>query len=135
MGENDKIKLNWFLYEFACSMFEHIQDSRNKTLVKWKSRRSEEQVAEFCAYYSKRMRQSIFDRLSGKTEQTEADDAYVSDYCHTNTQKENDAIINTAADAWEELLGACSVCPTRCISERFRRCELFDRTERGDYFS
>ena len=126
-SESGKSKFNWFCYEYACSLFEHIKDSRKKALVKWRSQRSDEQIAEFCAYFSKRMRQSINYQLAGATKETEFDDAYVTDYCHTNTQREDEAIIEAACDAWEELLGTCSICPCRCISERYAQCGFFDR--------
>lgn len=105
-------------------------DSRNKTLVRWRSLRSKEQIAEFCAYFAKRMRLSVKYQLAGATKETEFDDFYASDYCHTNTQRENDAIIEVAQEAWLELLDTCSVCPCRCISERYEPCGFFDRMER-----
>lgn len=135
MDESEKTKFNWFIYEFALSLFEHIESSRDRTLGKWKARRSEVQIAEFCAYFSKRMKQSVLDRLTGRVEETEADEVYVSDYCHTNTHRDNAAIINIAADAWEDMIEGCIACPNRCISERFMRCEFFDRMERGGYYS
>ena len=131
MDESGKNKFNWFLYEFACYLFEHIESCKGEALAKWKAQRSEGQIAEFCAYFSKRMRQSVLDRLAGRTEETEADEAFVSDYCHTNTHGENGAIIDIACGAWEELIDCCIACPNRCISERFRRCEFFDRMGRG----
>jgi uncharacterized Fe-S radical SAM superfamily protein PflX len=134
MNESEKVKLNWFLYEYACTLMGHLSRSRRKALTKWKSHRSEEQIAEFCAYFSKRMRQSILDKLAGKTDETEADEEYICDYCHTNTHNENVAILEVAGKAWDELLDSCVVCPNRCISERNIRCDFFDRMERGGYF-
>jgi len=133
MFESEKVKLNWFLYEYACTLFDHIKHTRKKALTKWKSQRSEEQLAEFCAYFSKRMRQSVLNRLSGLTEETEGDEEYICDYCHTNTHLENVAILDAADKAWEKLLDICVVCPNRCVSERYERCEFFDRMERGGY--
>jgi hypothetical protein len=135
IDESEKVKMNWFLFEYACELFVKIKGSRKKALTKWKAQRSEEQIAEFCAYFSKRMRQSIVDRLAGKTEETVADEEYICDYCHTNTRQENDAILEAAEKAWDELLEVCGVCPSRCISERHMRSELFDRMERGGYYS
>jgi len=124
---NEKTKLNWFLYEYACSLYEHIQDSRKKALVKWKARRSDVQIAEFCAYFSKRMRRSVFNQLEGITTETEIDEEYICDYCHTSTRRENEALIDIASDAWVELLDTCVVCPCRCVSERNEWCGFFDR--------
>ena len=127
LTEDEKIKLNWFLYEYACSLYEHMRGSRKKTLSKWRSKWSDGQVAEFCAYFSKRMRQSVNKQLAGLTRETEIYEEYVSDYYHTNTRRENNAIINVAGEAWAELLETCEVCPCRCISERNEQCGFFDR--------
>jgi uncharacterized Fe-S radical SAM superfamily protein PflX len=133
MDESEKIKFNWFLYEYACTLFDHIKHSKKKVLTSWKAQRTEEQIAEFCAYFSKRMRQSILNRLAGKTEATEGDEEYICDYCHTNTRRENIAILEAVETAWDELLEICVVCPSRCLSDRYMRSELFDRMERDGY--
>jgi len=134
MFASEKVKLNWFLFEFACTLYDHVKRSRKKALGKWKTRQSEEQIAEFCAYLSKRMRRSVYNQISGVTEETEIDEEYICDYCHTNTHRENAAIIEVACEAWEELLDICVICPNRCISERDELCVFFDRMERGGYF-
>lgn len=135
LNASEKIKFNWFLYEYACHLFEEIKDSRTKVLRQWKAQRSEKQIAEFCAYFAKRMRKSALDRLAGITEETEGDEEYLCDYCHTNTHRENMALLDAAGKAWEELLDVCVVCPNRCVSERYERCAFFDRMERGGYFA
>ena len=53
--KNEKTKMNWFLYEYACKLYEHIAECRKKTVTKWKAQRCEEHIAEFCAYFAKRM--------------------------------------------------------------------------------
>ena len=134
MNASEKIKFNWFCYEYACVLFDQIKKSKNKVLRKWAGNRSEEYLAEFCAYFSKRMKKSVLDQLSGLTEETEGDEEYICDYCHTNTHRENIAILDVAGEAWEELLSVCVTCPNRCISERRERCRFFERMERGGYF-
>ena len=123
----EKIKLNWFLFEYACELYSKIKYSRNEALCKWRSGRSNKQTAEFCAYFAKRMRHSAIDRLVGITDEVEIDDVYILDYCHTNTIRETIALMDVAGNAWGELLEICAVCPHRCISERFEYCDMFDR--------
>jgi uncharacterized Fe-S radical SAM superfamily protein PflX len=135
MDESEKIKFNWFLFEYACNLYDEIMRSRKGALRKWKAQRSEGQIAEFCAYFSKRMRKSALNQLAGVTEHTEGDEEYICDYCHTNTHHENVALLDVAGKAWEEMLDACIACPNRCVSERYERCSFFDRMERGGYFS
>jgi len=128
----EKIKFNWFCYEYACTLYDHIKESDR--LNNWKSGRSDEQIAEFCAYFAKRMKKSVLDKLAGITDATIGDEEYISDYCHTSTRRQNSAILDVAGEAWDQLLSSCEVCPNRCISERNMRCNFFDRMERGGYF-
>lgn len=131
--EFEKIKFNWFCFEYALKLYDCVKES--KKLAKWKHGKSDMEIANFCAYYSKRMKKSVEDRLANRTDATEGDEEYVSDYYHTNTSRQNISIIAVAGEAWEQLLSVCVTCPTRCLSERFFRCEFFDRMERGGYFS
>ena len=61
---SEKIKFNWFCYEFACVFFEHLRGNKDRKLRKWLHARTEEQVAEFCAYFAKRLKKSAEDRLA-----------------------------------------------------------------------
>ena len=127
--ESEKTKLNWFLYEYACTLYVHMKGSNNEVLQRWKSKRSNKHLAEFCAYFSKRMKQSIYDRLDGLTVATVGDEDYIFDLCHTNTAEENGAILDVVETSWDELLAICEICPARCISERDEYCTLFDRMD------
>jgi len=130
---NEKIKFNWFCFEYALKLYDYMKDSRKSR--KWISGMSDLQLAQFCAYFSKRMKKSVDDRLAGLTDATECEEEYISDFCHTNTHCQNLAIAEEACVAWEMLLSVCVTCPTRCISERYMYCEFFDRMKRGGYFS
>ena len=133
--DSQKTMLNWFLYEYALKFYDHIADSRAKALLKWKARLANERLAEFCAYYSKRMRLSILDSIEGDTGATAVYDEYITDYLHAISRSENEAIRKIAGAAWGELLSNCAICPCRCLSRRSERCEFFDRMERGGYLS
>jgi len=127
--ESEKTKLAWFLYEYACTLYMHMKSSRSEVLQHWKSKRSNKQLAEFCAYFSKRMKQSIYDILDGLPVVTVGNEDYVFDLCHTNTPAEIGAILEVAGSSWDELLAVCEICPTRCISERDEYCTMFDRMD------
>jgi len=131
--EFEKTKFNWFCFEFALILYDCVKES--KKLKKWKAGMTDMEIARFCAYFAKRMKASVSDKLSGVTDIVEADEEYLSDYCHTNTQRENMILLEVIEDAWEQLLSVCVTCPTRCLSERSLQCALFDRMERGGYFS
>ena len=38
-------------------------------------------------------------------------------------------ILDAIAEAWDEQLSVCEICPTRCVSEKDRYCTMFDRNE------
>jgi len=126
-GANAKIKLNWFLYEVAMEYYAHIM--RCKALGRYRKQNSEEEIAQYCAYYAKRMKKSVLDRLAGMTDATEIDEEYISDYYPKNSAKQNGLLLETACAAWDSLLSVCETCPTRCLSEKDRICELFDLYE------
>ena len=129
--DSEKIKLNWFLYEFACKFFEHIGINRTKRIADWKARHSDGQIAEFCAYYSKRMRRSIAEQIETGAKTIKVYDEYLADYCHANTRRENEAISKIGGAAWEELLDRCEACTCNCLRECSGRCEFFDEIEAG----
>jgi uncharacterized Fe-S radical SAM superfamily protein PflX len=129
---DDRIKFNWFSYEYALKLYDYVKES--KRLKKWGSVKTDIEIANYCAYFAKRMKQAVADKLSGVTDIVELDEEYIADYWHTNTQRENKVLNEVAGEAWDRLLSVCETCPTRCLSERFLPCELFDRMERGGYF-
>ena len=77
--EFQKIKLHWFIYELALMLFDHIEACRNKAFKKWKSRRTDKQIAEFCAYYAKRTLPGWIDYVDGKP-LDEFSLCYITDY-------------------------------------------------------
>jgi len=135
LDDDEKIKLNWFLYEYALVLFDHVQGSRKKALVKWKSRQSEEQIAEFCAYYAKRMKQSVRALREGSEKAILMPEYFVSDFSHTTTHRENRTIMEVASAAWTEKILICKACGGGCTYDGEMRCEFFDRMERGGYLS
>ena len=135
MNDSEKTKFNWFFYEYACKLFEHIDDNRSKRISDWKAKYTEEQIAAFCAYYSKRMKQSVNEMIEAVTMKVNVYDEYLTDYCHDNSQRENNLINKIAVGALYELIEGCTICTTGCLNDRNARCEFFDRMERGGYLS
>jgi hypothetical protein len=132
LDDSEKIKLNWFLYEYALVLFEHIKENRKKALTKWKLRQSDEQIAEFSAYYAKRMAQSIRALRKGSEKAILMPEYYVSDYYHNATHLESRAIMEIASAAWTEKIHICNACGGGCTYDGEMRCEFFDRMERGE---
>jgi len=40
LDDDEKIKLNWFLYEYTLVLFDHVKGSHKKALAKWKTQQS-----------------------------------------------------------------------------------------------
>jgi len=129
-----KTMFNWALYELALKIYDHIQDSKLKPLQRWKSRHSKKQLAEFSAYYAKRMQVSILENLNGSGI-VAMYDIYLTDYCHTNTKSEDEALGKVLGDAWRALAESCIVCGCNCFIRMEDYCEFFDRMDRGGYLS
>lgn len=133
--DSQKTMINWFLYEYSLKLFDHIQDSKLKALKRWKARHSEQQVAEFCAYYSKRMRDSVYENVEGGSGIIALYATYLTDFCHVNTKSEDEALGKVVATAWGAILDSCNACGCDCVVRGNEYCEFFDRMERGGYLS
>jgi hypothetical protein len=127
MPYDDKSKMAWFHYEYACRLYDMIDASLNKTVRRWRKRHNEEQVAEFCAYFSKRMQPSTYDLVEGHSSVLSCKVAYARDYCHSNSKQENSALTELAQQAMSELLDDCNDCSILCLLEPGEHCECFDK--------
>jgi hypothetical protein len=127
MPYDDTTKMAWFHYEYACRLYDQIESSRNNTVRRWSKRHSDEQIAEFCAYYSKRMQPGMYDIVEGRSSKLSSKVGYVRDYCHCNSKQENSELTALAQQAMSELLDECNDCPDQCLSEPGAYCEFFDR--------
>lgn len=123
-SDDEKIKLNWFCYEYSFVLYSKLRGDAK--LRKYRGRNTQEQIVDFCIYFSKEMKKSIHEKLGGLVEKTTFYEKYVADYYPKNSDKENLLLLAAAMQAWDELLGNCVVCPTRCISEMNRTCIFFD---------
>jgi len=130
-NEKEKIKLNWFCYEYAFSLYTKIRESA--TLAHYRSKHEQKEIVEYCVYFSKAMKKSIFEKLSGITEITTVYEDYVEEFYPKMKATERMRLLNAAAEAWDELLSSCVICPTRCISEMHEKCVLFDQLDEDGY--
>ena len=123
-NEKDKIKLNWFLFEYAAELDSHIKRSLRKRLKR--KNIGNRKIAEFCIYYSKEMKGEILDKLSGRTENVSLSYHAIEEFFpHLNDKLVND-LLTSAFDAWDSITSMCVKCPTRCISEKDNKAPMFD---------
>ena len=132
-NEQEKIKLNWFCYEYAFGLYTKIRESRG--LSQYRAKYGQDNIVDYCVYFSKAIKRSIYERLSGITEITTFYEEYVEHYYPKMKKPEIKRLLTTAAEAWDELLAVCEVCPTRCISEMYERCILFDRLDENGFLT
>lgn len=123
--DGDKVKLNWFCYEFANNLYSFIRLS--KTLDRYRVRHTPAQIAEFSLYFAKRMRKSIYDMHAGKSNHVAISMQYVYEHDPKCSGKQAQALIEAAQSAWDETTLGCSICPSRCLSEVFELTPMFDR--------
>jgi hypothetical protein len=123
-NESEKIKLNWFCYEIAMGIYDHMKSDIGHRLKRQKI--SDEALAEFSIYYSKEMKKVVLQQLSGKIEKVIISYEPIESYFPNL----NDGLINKMTDivseAWDETLSFCEACPNRCISEKDAYCTMFD---------
>lgn len=124
----DKIKLNWFCYEYANNLYAAIK--KNGKLVQYRRGHTAEQITEFCVYFTKRMRKSVVLRNAGESGGIVFDAMYVYEFYPQNTAKMTQSLLETALAAWDEQILMCANCPTRCILDSFDLSDMFDNLER-----
>jgi len=124
----DKNKQNWFLYEYSNILFSKIQESAK--LANYRKKHTEEGIAEFCVYYSKRLRQSLFNAYAGKTDKLAIEARYVYEFYPDITDAQMKRLLETAIDAWQEHVRACLHCPNQCMHDGFEITDMFDNLEK-----
>jgi len=122
--DGDKIKLNWFCYEYANNLYLSIK--RSKDLAQYVKKHTEGDIAAFCLYFAKRVKKSIHERLIGETEGVSFHTGYVFEFYPNISEKQIVALCQAGMDAWEDQLRACTNCPNRCLTNGYDLCAMFD---------
>jgi hypothetical protein len=130
-SEAEKIKLNWFCYEFAFGMYDKIRKAAE--LEKYRETHSQQNIVDFCVFFSKRMKESIFQRLGGLTPAVMFYEEYVEEFYPKITRKRILQLMKPAMEAFEELIEICVNCPNRCISEMHVYCHMFDMLDKDGF--
>lgn len=124
----DKIKLNWFCYEYANNIYMAIRSSGY--LSQYKGHHTQDNITAFCLYFAKRMRKSIYELQTGKTDKIIFEGQYVYEFYPKSSQKQIQSLLKAALSAWDEQLSACANCPSKCLIEGFELCAMFDNLEK-----
>ena len=122
--DSEKTKLNWFLFEFAAEIQSQIGKPLKKRLQKGGI--YDGALAAFCIHYSKSMKTQILQQVAGR--QTNIHHSYlpIEQYFSSLSDKLVDDLLTAVGNAWNEQTDMCVVCPTRCISEKDHKADMFD---------
>ena len=123
-SEDEKIKLNWFCYELSMGIYNELKEHLEKRLKKYKI--DDKSIAGFSIYISKTIKEDILQKLSGKIERVCFSYEMVVSYFPTLDDRLVSKMLDAILKAWDEQLGFCEACPTRCISEKGAYCTVFD---------
>jgi len=121
--EGDKTKINWFLLEFALSYYEHIRDS--VALASYREQYGEQQVAQFCTYYVRRLKKSLLNCLRGQRKSVVFYREYVDDFYPHHNSELNALLHNTAMEAYDDM-PFCEQCSQQCLIDYMGRSPFFD---------
>lgn len=124
----DKIKLNWFLYEYANLLYMKITASSK--LTRYKKLYSQDQITAFCVYFSKRLKKSIFDMQTGLSKSIAFDGRYVYEFYPNNSFAQTQALLDVALPAWADQLKCCAACQSKCLIDAYEITDMFDRLEK-----
>jgi len=121
----DKTKLNWLLLEVAMEYYDRIMDS--PSLAAYRVQYDENQIAQYCTYYARRMKESLLNNLRGRRKSILGYPVYINDFYPHHSEQLNDLLGDVAAEAWGHILSTCKSCRQQCLKEYEERSPLFDR--------
>jgi hypothetical protein len=119
-SEKEKTKLNWFCYEVALSFHGALRDLADGLGL------DGDLMANFATYLAREMKAVALQKLAGEIEAVYFSDEMVLSYLPGLADDAVDEVLEALSGAWDEQLGYCEVCPTRCITEKDAYCTMFD---------
>ena len=123
-NETEKTKLNWFCYELSVSIYDDMKEDIGKLLKKHKIR--DENLVVFSIYISKKMKDIIFQKLSGRIDNVYFSYEMIESYFPNLDDEFINKMLDSISKTWDKQLSFCEICPTRCISERDAYCTMFN---------
>jgi hypothetical protein len=127
--EGEKTKLNWYLMEIAMEHYDRIRDS--EALAHYREQYDEKQIAQFCAYYARRLKPALLNYLRGRRKTVIFHHEHVGDFYPHHGLNLNRALNRVARDAFDHMWYACKGCPQQCLNDYEATSPLFDRYKDG----
>jgi hypothetical protein len=121
---DEKSKLNWFLLEIALEYYDRIMNERE--LASYREQNDEKQIAQYCAYYARRLKESLLKNVRGQRKTVRFYREYASDFYPHHDAELNVVLSRLARESFEYMWPGCRVCPQQCIWEYEDISPLFD---------
>ena len=122
--EGEKTKLNWYLLEIALEYYDRIMCSPE--LEPYRERHGEEQIALYCAYYARRLKEGVLKYIRGQRKNVIFYQYYVSDYYPQHSDHLTGLLSRAARASFDNLWPVCRACPQQCLWEHEGKSPLFD---------
>jgi len=125
--EGEKTNLNWFLFESAMEIYDHIR--RTPGLADYRKQYNEQQIAQFCTYYARRVKSYMLtNRRAGDDSITYGE--YVNDFYPQHSKEMNHALWIVACVAFAQIQSNCKHCPQDCLAEHMARNPYFEQIDK-----
>ena len=122
----EKTKLNWFLFELALEIERFIAKERRLTAQLHRAGVDDSQMRDFCVHYAKHMKSEILDKLAGRIANVRLGYLEIERFFPLIGDRLVDRLLTVVGKAWKSQTEICVACPTRCISEKDKRAQMFD---------
>jgi hypothetical protein len=122
--EGEKTKLNWYLYEIALEYYDRIMD--NPELEHYRKLYDEKQIALYCAYYARRLRESLLRYIRGQRKTVIFYKEYISDFYLQHDRPLIRILSRTARESFDHIWFVCITCPQQCLWEHNAKSPLFE---------
>lgn len=123
-NDREKIKFNWFAFEFACELDVVVPLHLKKRLSKKGYTR--ETFNRGCIKLAKLLQGVVLDKLNHKIPTMELNYTEVEAAFPKLDDKTIDRLLTCVEKAWGKLLDVCVICPQACVSNREKYCPMFD---------
>jgi len=122
--EGDRTKLNWFLLEVALEYYSRIMG--NPELKSYREQYNKEQIAQYCTYYVRRMKDGLLKFIRGRRKCINLYQEHITDFYPHHLRQMNSTLSATAEEALKHMLSACKNCPQQCLLDYQSRSMDFD---------
>ena len=120
----DKTKFNWFAFEWACEMDRAVPFRLKRYLSK--NGYTQQKFNQSCIKLAVLLQGVVLRKLRNEIPCMQISHTEVESAFPKLNDKTINQLLDCAANAWENLLGICAVCPCACVSNKDEYCPMFD---------